>query len=155
MLCCAVSVEMSKTENSASRVDVDKPRWDQTTFVGRLKHFAWITDFRNVLVPSTRLHESKHLLQLYRYHQFVNLIFLYNKLLQCLWCICSNIDIMLLHFLPCDARSASAVFAIVMSSVRLSVTLVYCGHIGWTSSKLIARIISLGSTLLGATTSAI
>ena len=30
-------------------------------------------------------------------------------------------------------------------SVRLSVTLMYRGHIGWTSSKLITRIISLGS----------
>jgi len=29
------------------------------------------------------------------------------------------------------------------SSVRLSVTLMYPGHIGWTSSKLITRIISL------------
>ena len=41
------------------------------------------------------------------------------------------------------------------SSVRLSVTLVYRGYIGWTSSKLITRIISLGSSLLGRTTSAI
>ena len=40
-------------------------------------------------------------------------------------------------------------------SVRPSVTLMYRGQIGWTSSKLITRIISLGSSLLGATTSAI
>ena len=43
----------------------------------------------------------------------------------------------------------------VCLSVRLSVTLMYREHIGWTSSKLITRIISLGSSLLGATTSAI
>ena len=41
------------------------------------------------------------------------------------------------------------------SSVRPSVTLTYHGHIGRTSSKLITRIISLGSSLLKATTSAI
>ena len=42
----------------------------------------------------------------------------------------------------------------VCLSVRRSVTLMYAEHIGWTSSKLITRIISLGSSLLGATTSA-
>jgi len=41
------------------------------------------------------------------------------------------------------------------SSVCPTVTLMYRGHIGWTSSKLITRIISLGSMLFGATTSAI
>ena len=44
---------------------------------------------------------------------------------------------------------------VVRPSVRLSVTLRYAEHIGWTSSKLITRIISLGSSLLGRTTSAI
>ena len=39
--------------------------------------------------------------------------------------------------------------------VCLPKTLRYRGHICWTSSKLITRIISLGSSLLGATTSAI
>jgi len=63
-------------------------------------------------------------------------------------------------FLPLDARSAKRGIAIVSRpsvclSVRLSVTLTYREHIGWTSSKLITRIISLGSSLLGATTSAI
>ena len=43
----------------------------------------------------------------------------------------------------------------VCLSVCLSVTLRYAEHIGWTSSKLITRIISLGSSLLGATTSAV
>jgi len=53
--------------------------------------------------------------------------------------------------LPIDARSASAVLpSFVCSSVCLSVTLMYRGHIGWTSSKLITRIISLGSSLLRA-----
>jgi len=41
------------------------------------------------------------------------------------------------------------------SSVYPSLTLMYHGHISWTSSKLITRVISLGSSLLGATTSPI
>jgi len=66
--------------------------------------------------------------------------------------------------LPRDARSAKRGIAIVSRpSVRLSVclsvrpsgTLKYAGHIGWTSSKLITRIISLGTSVLGATTLAI
>ena len=48
----------------------------------------------------------------------------------------------------------SSVRPFIPPSVRPSVTSMYRGHIGWTSSKLIARIISLGSSLLGATTSA-
>ena len=35
-------------------------------------------------------------------------------------------------------------------SVRPSVMLMYPGHIGWTSAKVITRVISLGSSLLGA-----
>ena len=70
-------------------------------------------------------------------------------------------------FLPCDARRAQckARYSYRKSSVRpsvrpsdsvcLSVTLTYRGHIGGISSKLITRVISLGSLLLGATTSAI
>ena len=60
-------------------------------------------------------------------------------------------------FLPRDTRSSSALLLskVVRPSVRLSVTLMYPGHIGWNSSKSITGIISLGSSLLGATTSAI
>jgi len=63
-----------------------------------------------------------------------------------------NLCICFLQFLPRDARSASAV--LLSYVIRPSVCL-YRGLIGWTSSKLITRIISLGSSLLGATTSAI
>ena len=49
----------------------------------------------------------------------------------------------------------SSVGLSVCPSVRPSVTLWYREHIGWSSSKLITRVISLGSSPLGATTSAI
>ena len=49
----------------------------------------------------------------------------------------------------------SSVRPSVRPSVCPSVTLMYREHVGWTSSKLITRIISLGPSLLGATTSAI
>jgi len=43
----------------------------------------------------------------------------------------------------------------VRLSVRLSVTLMYRGRIDWVSSKVITTVISLGSSLIGAPTSAI
>jgi len=43
----------------------------------------------------------------------------------------------------------------VRPSVRPSVTLMYRGRVHWVSSKVITRIISLGSSLLGATAPAI
>jgi Sideroflexins len=49
------------------RLDIDKPLWSQDTFIGRLKHFAWMTDFRTAVVPSSSLHEAKILLEQYRY----------------------------------------------------------------------------------------
>jgi len=60
-----------------------------------------------------------------------------------------------IYFLHRGARSASSVLlSYVVRSSRLSETLSYRGHISWTSSKLITRIISLGHSLFGATTSA-
>ncbi|KAJ3608529.1 hypothetical protein NHX12_025576 [Muraenolepis orangiensis] len=43
--------------------DIDAPRWDQTTFMGRLKHFFNITDFTTVLLPDSRLDEAKALVE--------------------------------------------------------------------------------------------
>lgn len=43
--------------------DIDAPRWDQSTFVGRLKHFLNITDPRTVLVPEEELDRAKALVE--------------------------------------------------------------------------------------------
>ncbi|XP_072312608.1 sideroflexin-2 [Eucyclogobius newberryi] len=48
---------------ASSSLDVDAPRWDQTTFMGRLKHFFNITDPRTALLPDARLDEAKALVQ--------------------------------------------------------------------------------------------
>uniref|UniRef100_A0A665VFM4 Sideroflexin 2 n=1 Tax=Echeneis naucrates TaxID=173247 RepID=A0A665VFM4_ECHNA len=44
-----------------SSFDIDAPRWDQSTFMGRLKHFFNITDCRTALLPDSRLDEAKAL----------------------------------------------------------------------------------------------
>ncbi|XP_064806156.1 sideroflexin-2-like isoform X2 [Oncorhynchus masou masou] len=48
---------------AVSRFDIDAPRWDQSTFIGRLKHFVNITDWRTALLPDSRLDESKALVE--------------------------------------------------------------------------------------------
>lgn len=50
----------------SSRIDVDKPLWDQSTFAGRFQHFAWMSNPLNSVVPSSQLLEAKQLVQQYR-----------------------------------------------------------------------------------------
>ena len=67
----------------------------------------------------------------------------------------------LLHDALCALRGIATVSrpsvrpSVRRLSVRLSVTLMYHGRISWVTSKIITRIIRLGSSLLGAPTSAI
>lgn len=46
-----------------SSFDIDAPRWDQSTFMGRLKHFFNITDCRTALLPDSKLDEAKALVE--------------------------------------------------------------------------------------------
>lgn len=59
------------------RIDLSSPRWDQSTFFGRLRHFASITDLRNVFTSQKQLEEAKDLLTLYKYinHEIVLYLF--------------------------------------------------------------------------------
>lgn len=43
------------------RFDFDAPPWDQNTFLGRLKYFAWVTDPRLAVISDKRLDEAKEL----------------------------------------------------------------------------------------------
>lgn len=51
---------------SDGRIDLSQPRWDQSTFLGRLKHFASITDPRLVIVTKQSLLQAKQLLLQYK-----------------------------------------------------------------------------------------
>ncbi|XP_036120859.1 sideroflexin-2 isoform X5 [Molossus molossus] len=46
-------------EADPSGFNIDAPRWDQCTFLGRVKHFFNITDPRTVLVPERELDWAK------------------------------------------------------------------------------------------------
>lgn len=39
--------------------DIDAPRWDQSTFTGRLRHFLTITDPRTALLPERELDRAR------------------------------------------------------------------------------------------------
>ncbi|NXP71133.1 SFXN2 protein, partial [Ramphastos sulfuratus] len=43
--------------------NIDIPRWDQSTFMGRLKHFFNVTDPRTVLVPEKELDQAKAMVE--------------------------------------------------------------------------------------------
>ncbi len=52
-----------RTMEALKGFDIDAPRWDQSMFMGRLKHFFNITDCRTVLLPDSRLDEAKALVE--------------------------------------------------------------------------------------------
>ena len=72
-----------------------------------------------------------------------------------IWMECRPTTFLLSSIFTAQCTQCQRGIAIVSRpSVCPSETLVYPGNICWTSSKVIARIISLGSSILGATTSA-
>ena len=49
------------SETSLSHINLRKPRYDQTTYFGRAKHFFEVTDPRNVLASSSKLNAARDL----------------------------------------------------------------------------------------------
>lgn len=56
-------------ESTSPRLNIDEPLWDQSTFVGRFKHFMWVTDPRTCLVSEKALDNAKLLVESYRLKQ--------------------------------------------------------------------------------------
>ncbi|XP_015414787.1 PREDICTED: sideroflexin-2 isoform X2 [Myotis davidii] len=50
-------------EPDLSGFNIDAPRWDQSTFLGRVKHFFNITDPRTVLIPERELDWAKMMVE--------------------------------------------------------------------------------------------
>ncbi|KAL8187437.1 UNVERIFIED_CONTAM: Sideroflexin-1 [Gekko kuhli] len=47
-------------------INIKEPRWDQSTFTGRAKHFFTVTDPRNLLLSSKTLEEARRVIEDYR-----------------------------------------------------------------------------------------
>lgn len=50
------------------RIPIDDPAWDLSTFLGRLKYFSWMTDYRTCLTSTEKLNNANELVQLYRFY---------------------------------------------------------------------------------------
>ena len=48
------------------RVDIEHPRYDQNTYIGRAKHFFLITNPRNFLASSSQLEKARAIVLDYR-----------------------------------------------------------------------------------------
>ncbi|XP_072177449.1 sideroflexin-2-like [Diadema setosum] len=59
-------MESTVVDTTKPRLDLSLPRWDQSTFMGRLKHFFSITDCRLALCTNKQLDDAKDLLHLYK-----------------------------------------------------------------------------------------
>ena len=54
------------SENSLSHIDLRNPRYDQSTYFGRARHFFEVTDPRNVLASSVKLEAARDLVLAHR-----------------------------------------------------------------------------------------
>jgi len=50
----------------AAKIDIEKPRWDQSTYWGRAKHFFAVTNPMNVFVSNAQLNEAKDIVTKHR-----------------------------------------------------------------------------------------
>ena len=61
-----VPIEGAGTLQSIERPDLNHPKWDQSTYGGRARHFFAVTNPLNVLLSGKQLEEAKRLVTLYR-----------------------------------------------------------------------------------------
>lgn len=47
-------------------INIQEPRWDQSTFLGRARHFFTVTDPRNLLLSGAQLEAARNTVQNYR-----------------------------------------------------------------------------------------
>lgn len=50
----------------STSINIKEPRWDQSTFVGRAKHFFTVTDPRNILLTNEQLDHAHKIITDYR-----------------------------------------------------------------------------------------
>ena len=51
----------------STSINIKEPRWDQSTFEGRAKHFFTVTDPRNILLSDEQLESAHKIITDYRY----------------------------------------------------------------------------------------
>ncbi|XP_048516065.1 sideroflexin-2 isoform X2 [Athalia rosae] len=66
MVLSCVNNPCEKPAMALGKIDLDKPLWDLSTFLGRWRHFAWVTDFRTCVVSEQQFINAKQLCEQYR-----------------------------------------------------------------------------------------
>ena len=69
----------SSSSQQKSRIDLSKPRYDQSTYVGRAHHFFETTNPANALVTSKQLEEAANLVKAYKYANRIKKITVKNQ----------------------------------------------------------------------------
>nr|XP_060622990.1 sideroflexin-3 [Anolis sagrei ordinatus] len=64
--CARVDSKKSMASELSLNINIKEPRWDQSTFVGRAKHFFTVTDPRNLLLSSRTLEDARRVIEDYR-----------------------------------------------------------------------------------------
>ncbi|KAM7389641.1 hypothetical protein PAMP_023604 [Pampus punctatissimus] len=59
-------MEINMAAELSTSINIKEPRWDQSTFVGRAKHFFTVTDPRNVLLTNEQLAHAHKIITDYR-----------------------------------------------------------------------------------------
>ena len=55
---------------ASSRINIDEPRYDQSTFIGRAKHFFITTNPLNLFTTPQQLEEAKNIVEKHRFVSF-------------------------------------------------------------------------------------
>lgn len=66
---CACNILFPQIKMAAelsTSINIKEPRWDQSTFVGRAKHFFTVTDPRNILLTNEQLAHAHKIITDYR-----------------------------------------------------------------------------------------
>lgn len=60
------SPQINMAAELSTSINIKEPRWDQSTFVGRAKHFFTVTDPRNILLTNEQLDHAHKIITDYR-----------------------------------------------------------------------------------------